>query len=47
MFNVNKIDEAKLIAIDTETYDPNIKTLGPGWAPKDGHIIGIAVAARE
>jgi len=35
----------KNVAVDLETYDPNIKTLGPGWARKDGHIIGIAVAA--
>jgi DNA polymerase I-like protein with 3'-5' exonuclease and polymerase domains len=37
----------KNVAVDLETYDPNIKTLGPGWARKDGHIIGIAVAAGE
>ena len=35
------------VAVDLETFDPNIKTLGPGWARKDGHIIGIAVAAGE
>ena len=28
----------KEVAVDLETYDPNIKTLGPGWARKDGHI---------
>ena len=32
------------IAIDLETRDPNIKTLGPGWARGDGEIIGYAVA---
>ena len=37
----------KEVAVDLETKDPNIKTLGPGWARKDGHIIGIAVAAGE
>jgi DNA polymerase I-like protein with 3'-5' exonuclease and polymerase domains len=37
----------KDVAVDLETYDPNIKTLGPGWARNDGHIIGIAVAAGE
>jgi len=37
----------KEIAVDLETYDPNIKTLGPGWARNDGYIIGIAVAAGE
>ena len=42
MFNVNKIDEANLIAIDTETYDPNLKTMGPGGFRKDGFIAGKA-----
>ena len=37
----------KDVAVDLETYDPNIKTLGPGWARNDGHIIGVAVAAGE
>ena len=37
----------KEISVDLETYDPNIKTLGPGWARNDGYIIGIAVAAGE
>lgn len=32
------------IAIDLETYDPHLKTKGSGWATKEGHIIGIAVA---
>ena len=44
MFNVNKIDEAKLIAIDTETCDPNLKTMGPGGFSKDGHVAGISIA---
>ena len=44
MFNVNKIDEAKLIAIDTETCDPNLKTMGPGGFRKDGHVAGISIA---
>jgi len=35
------------VAVDLETKDPNITTLGPGWARNDGHIIGIAVAAGE
>lgn len=37
----------KQIAIDLETKDPRIKDLGPGWARKDGHIIGVAVAAGD
>jgi len=37
----------KTIAVDLETKDPNIKTLGPGWPRKDGYVIGIAVAAGD
>ena len=44
MFNVNKIDEATLIAIDTETCDPNLKTMGPGGFRKDGHVAGISIS---
>ena len=36
--------DAKVIAFDLETYDPGLKTTGPGWTTKNGHIIGIAVA---
>jgi len=35
------------IAVDLETRDPHIKELGPGWARKDGNIIGIAVATGD
>ena len=38
------IKDAKEIAIDLETKDPNIKTKGPGWPTMDGNIVGIAVA---
>jgi DNA polymerase I-like protein with 3'-5' exonuclease and polymerase domains len=34
------------IAIDLETKDPNLMTLGSGWPRKDGHIIGVAVAVE-
>lgn len=36
----------KLIAIDLETYDPDLKETGAGWATKKGHIIGVAVAVE-
>src|SRR6056300_1565312 len=39
------LSQAKEIAIDLETKDPNIKTKGPGWATFDGAIVGFAVAA--
>jgi len=38
------LSSAKTVAIDLETKDPNLLTMGAGWARKDGHIIGIAVA---
>ena len=37
----------KQIAVDLETCDPNLMTLGPGWSRKDGFIVGIAVAAGD
>jgi DNA polymerase I-like protein with 3'-5' exonuclease and polymerase domains len=35
------------IAIDLETHDPNLTTLGAGWARKDGKVVGVAVAAGD
>jgi DNA polymerase I-like protein with 3'-5' exonuclease and polymerase domains len=35
------------IAIDLETCDPHLTTLGPGWARNDGFIVGIAIAAGD
>ena len=40
------IFDAKVIAFDLETYDPGLKSTGPGWTTKNGHIIGIAVAVE-
>jgi DNA polymerase I-like protein with 3'-5' exonuclease and polymerase domains len=37
---------AKEIAIDLETYDPQLKELGSGNVVKNGHIAGIAVAVE-
>ena len=41
------LSQAKEIAVDVETRDPNLKTLGPGWARKDGEIVGYAVATSQ
>ena len=38
------LSEAKEIAIDLETCDPNMERFGPGWPRKDGFIVGYAVA---
>jgi DNA polymerase I-like protein with 3'-5' exonuclease and polymerase domains len=37
----------KQIAVDLETCDPHLTTLGPGWARKEGFIVGIAIAAGD
>jgi DNA polymerase I-like protein with 3'-5' exonuclease and polymerase domains len=39
------LKNAKEIAIDLETKDPNIKEKGPGWPTMDGNVVGIAIAA--
>lgn len=36
--------DAKLIALDTETRDPNLKTKGPGGVRNDGEVVGISIA---
>ena len=41
------IFEAKQIAIDVETRDPNIKTMGAGWATGDGEVVGYAIAVSD
>jgi len=38
------LTQAKTIAIDVETKDPNLKTKGPGWTTGDGEVVGYAVA---
>lgn len=38
---------SEYMAIDLETNDPNLTTLGPGWARGDGFIVGVAVAAGD
>jgi len=41
-----ELDDYREIAIDLETKDPNLINMGSGWARKDGHVIGIAVAVE-
>ena len=35
------------VAIDLETYDPNLKTKGLGAIRKDGFVCGIAIATKK
>lgn len=41
------LTKAKAIAIDLETRDPDLTTLGSGWATGNGEIVGIAIAAGD
>ncbi len=34
----------KQVAVDLETYDPDIKTLGGGWATNKGFVVGVAIS---
>ncbi len=42
-----RLDSAKEICIDCETYDPELLTKGPGWGRGVGHIVGIAVGTED
>lgn len=41
-----KLDAAKELVIDIETYDPQLMEKGPG-VRRDGYIVGIAVATED
>ena len=38
------LSQAREVAIDLETRDPNLTTMGSGWPRNDGYVIGVAVA---
>lgn len=40
----DEILNAKEIAIDVETRDPDLKANGPGWATNNGEVVGYAIA---
>jgi len=39
-----EVKNAKLIALDIETYDPNLIELGAGVYRNDGYILGVSIA---
>lgn len=41
------LSAAKVIGIDTETYDPELLEKGPGWARGKGHIVGVSITADD
>ena len=38
-------EEARIIHIDTETYDPNLQDKGPGFIRGDAEVVGFSVSA--
>lgn len=41
------LSAAKVIGLDTETYDPELLTAGPGWGRGKGHIIGVSLSVED
>jgi len=41
------LTDIDIVAIDLETYDPNLKTKGLGAVRKDGFVTGIAIATSK
>lgn len=42
-----RLSDARAIALDTETYDPELEDYGPGWARHKGHIVGVSIATED
>ena len=42
-----RLEAASRLSVDVETYDPNLKINGPGWATGDGHVVGLSVGTPE
>lgn len=38
---------ATAISYDVETYDPELKTHGPGWGRGSGHIVGVSLSVPD
>lgn len=39
--------DVKLLGLDVETFDPELKQAGPGWARGIGHLVGISLATED
>lgn len=42
-YDFPNLSNIKYIGLDTETYDPNLDSLGPGAMRKDGYLVGISI----
>lgn len=38
---------AKVLGLDTETFDPGLLTAGPGWAREYGHVVGVSISTED
>jgi len=45
-FPTQILKNAKEIAVDLETRDPNLKSLGPGYIRGDGEVVGVSIACE-
>ena len=41
------LNNVKSLAVDVETYDPELKTAGPGWGRSVGEIVGVSIAVQD
>ena len=41
------LKDVDTVAVDLETHDPNLKTLGSGAIRKDGKVCGVAIAYKD
>lgn len=41
------LDQARVLSIDTETFDPELAQYGPGWARGKGHLVGVSIATDD
>lgn len=37
----------RFLGLDTETRDPHLTTLGPGWGRGDGEVVGVSLATED
>ncbi len=41
------LSAARAIAIDVETYDPDLIDYGPGWGRGVGHLVGVSIGVED
>src|SRR4030067_3279525 len=42
-----RLDSARMICVDFETFDPCLLTHGPGWGRGVGHVVGVAIGTDD